>query len=159
MALDQLTPILQLGFAAVMASKRTVHIWSQSANQWDADYNAYGALSTSRSGFVVENVTGYGATATTGAQSIAALRTYLLARAGLTAGYASEEHTNNFGGSDYNLIDGGAAMIAANLADPENGDLSLAPGSDFAEAGTIIPNFERPGIDFAGSAPNIGFEP
>lgn len=142
-----------------MASKRVYHIWSQSAQWWDADYNAYGSVRTTGGGVVVENVKSYDSAAVTGSGSIADLRTYHAGVVGKPDAYGNDDHSNHFGGSDANLITGGKAVIDAALTDPENGDLTLAVGSAFSAAGEVVPGFERPGIDFEGSAPNVGYTP
>jgi hypothetical protein len=45
------------------------------------------------------------------------------------------------------------------LVDPANGDLRLPDGSPLVDAGMLIPNVsDRPGIDFRGTAPDLGAE-
>ena len=45
------------------------------------------------------------------------------------------------------------------LVDPADGDVRLTPDSPLIDAGVPIPNIsDRPGIDFQGAAPDIGYE-
>lgn len=52
---------------------------------------------------------------------------------------------------------GGVFRTEPGLADPNGGNLALAPGSPQIDAGTPVPNIaDRPGIDYRGAAPDLG---
>ena len=51
----------------------------------------------------------------------------------------------------------GPGSVDSWLADPAGGDLGLAAGSPFVDAGVPVPNVsDRPGVDYTGAAPDLG---
>jgi hypothetical protein len=100
--------------------------------RWDEDHNHFASANTSRG-------LQYGGT------------TFTTDVAGYRAKSGQGQHTNLAG----SFVAAAAADGA--LAAPAAGDLRLRPGAPFVDAGARVPNLsDRPGVDFAGSAPDLG---
>lgn len=99
------------------------------ADRWDEDFNYFATTANDRG-------LGYGGNRAT----VAAYRS------------ASGQGANS------NRGDGaGDFRTDPALADPVNGNLTLAPGSPQIDAGTTVPNIaDRPGSDYRGGAPDLG---
>ncbi len=99
---------------------------------WDEDYNVFATSDTSRG--IQSGAARYG-------DNVDSYR----------SDTGSGAHTNTFS----TLTD--TAAVDGQLMDPANGDLRLRPSSSLVDAGVQVPNvLYRAGVDFAGSAPDIG---
>src|SRR5439155_4295333 len=111
------------------------------AAAWDEDANSFSTADPTR------GLVAYGQR---WGQDVAAYRAAALAASGrATSTNAAWDPTTGAGAF--------TAPTDAWLTDPAGGDLTLAPGSPLIDAGVPVPNLsDRPGIDFTGSAPDLG---
>jgi hypothetical protein len=127
------------------------------ADGHDEDYNIWGS-SNAKLGARFDGVRVFNSSRTDGPDSLATYRSALAQAAGRPPGLGNAEHSNKIGpgGADAAFVD--VAAVDALLRNPADGELSLRAGENPAvDGGAPVPNVsDRPGIDYAGAAPDIG---